>query len=350
MTDTMKTLRLHAPRDLRSSDEPVPAPGGNEVLLKIGSVGVCASDVHYYEEGAIGDAVVEEPLVLGHEAGGVVAALGPNVTSLKPGDTVAIEPGDPCGACPVCRQGLINLCPYVRFFGTPPTDGALRQYVAWPADLCVPVPAAMTVDEAAMTEPMAVGIYAVDLAAMQGGETVAVLGAGAIGLSVLQAARVAGASRIWVVEPIASRAQMALAMGADAALTGDPATAIEEIRDQTGQAGVNAVFECAGTNDAVRQAVRLATYDGLVVVAGIPYPDEVSFAASAARRKNLTLKFVRRSRNALKRAIQWASEGKIDLKSYVTHRFPLREAAQAIELARDRADGVIRAVITLDDA
>ena len=341
----MKTARLHAPRDLRISDEPVPSPGEGEVLLKIGAVGVCASDVHYYEEGAIGDAVIKEPLVLGHEAGAEVAALGPGVTSLKPGDKVAIEPGKHCGKCDICARGLINLCPSVKFFGTPPTDGALREFITWPADLCIPIPDSMTVVEAAMTEPMAVGIYAVDLAGMKGGETVAVLGAGAIGLSVLQAARVGGASKIWVVDPIEGRAQMAAKMGAGRALTGDPAQIAEDIWAETGKAGVQIVFECAGTNDAVRQAVRIATYDGQVVAVGIPYPDEVSFPASTARRKNLTVKFVRRSRHAVQRAMDWAASGQIDLKSYATHQFPLERASEAIELARDRRDGVLRSVI-----
>ncbi len=339
----MKAVRLYAPGDLRTGDEPVPVPGPGEVLLRIRVVGVCASDVHYYNEGRIGDQIVTEPLILGHEVGAEVVATGPGVSGLSPGDRVAVEPGQSCGNCEPCRRGWPNLCPAVRFFGTPPVDGALREFVAWPARLCIKLPPGMSFDEAAMTEPMAVGIYAVDLAKMQGGEKVAILGAGGIGLSVLQAARVAGAGKIWVTDPVAERCRFALRLGADHAIQGDPEAAALAVRDESG--GPDVVFECAGTNEAVQQAVAIAGFNARVIIVGIPYPDEVCFTASTARRKNLTLVFVRRSRDAVERAIEWAQDGRIDLKSLVTHRFSLDQADLALRLARDRSDGVIRAVI-----
>ena len=343
----MKSVRLFAQRDLRITDDPLPEAKAGEVLLRIRSVGVCASDMHYYEEGAIGDAIVEEPLVLGHEVGAEVAAIGEGVHTLKPGDLVAVEPSNNCGVCPLCISGLINLCPSVLFFGTPPTDGALREYVAWPEHLCLKLPSNLSLDEAAMTEPMAVGIYAVDMAGLKGGETIAILGAGAIGLSVMQAARVMGAAKIWIVDPLESRRLLARKLGADftlAALTSDTNA---DIWEQAGGCGPDIVYECAGTNEAVGQAVQLAAFGGRVIVAGIPFPDEVKFTASLARRKNLTLEFVRRSRNAVQRALDWASENKIDIKSYVTHHFPLDQVQEAMELARDKRDGVLRVVITV---
>ncbi|MGQ9807896.1 MAG: NAD(P)-dependent alcohol dehydrogenase [Armatimonadota bacterium] len=341
----MKAVRLYAPGDLRTGDEPVPVPGPGEVLLRVRAVGVCASDVHYYNEGRIGDQIVTDPLILGHEVGAEVVEIGPGVSGLSPGDRVAVEPGQSCGKCDPCRRGWPNLCPAVRFFGTPPVDGALREFVAWPARLCIKLPPGMSFEEAAMTEPMAVGIYAVDLANIQGGEKVAILGAGGIGLSVLQAARVAGAGKIWVTDPLAERCRLALRLGADRAIEGDPEAAALAVRDESG--GPDVVFECAGTNEAVQQAVAVAGFNARVIIVGIPYPDEVYFTASTARRKNLTLIFVRRSRDAVERAIEWARDGRIDLKSLVTHRFPLEETDRALRLARDRADGVVRAVIEI---
>ena len=204
-SDNMRVLRLHKPFDMRFHDEPVPEIGPDEVLIKVGSVGVCASDVHYYREGRIGDQVVEKPLVLGHEFSGTVVKAGERVKTLAEGARVAVDPGKPCKECDQCRDGYPNLCRNVIFFGTPPVDGVLREYVAWPAELCVQVSESMSLDEAAMIEPLAVGVYAVDLAEMAGGESVVILGAGAIGLSVLQAARVVGAGKIIVTEPIPER-------------------------------------------------------------------------------------------------------------------------------------------------
>lgn len=343
----MKAVRLHKPGILKMSDEPMPRAGVGEVLLRVKSVGVCASDIHYFQEGAIGDQVIQNPLVLGHEIGAEVVELGPGVTSLRVGDRVAVEPGHPCAECAVCKKGLINLCPDVVFFGTPPVDGAMREYVAWSASLCLKIPDSMTLDEAAMTEPMAVGIYALDLADLKGGESVAILGAGGIGLSVLQAAKNMGAGKTVVIEPIPERAEIAAKLGADQTFSGSPEDAIETIWFQSGNIGIDAVFECAGTNDAVQQAIRLAAYNGQVIISGIPYPDSVSFTASIPRRKNLTIKFVRRSRNAVERAIEWAKDGKINLGAMVTHHFTLENAEEAFRLARDKQNGVIRAVINL---
>lgn len=347
--NTMKAARLYGARDIRFSDEPLPDIQPDEVLLRIRAVGICASDVHYYNEGAIGDAVVKSPLVLGHEVGAEVAAVGAEVKSLQPGDIVAVEPGRHCGHCELCLKGLINLCPNVRFFGTPPVDGALREYVAWPEEQCLRIPPGMSAEEAAMTEPMAVGIYAVELADLKGGDSVAILGAGAIGLSVMQAARVMGAGRIWIVDPLEDRCQLASKLGADKAIVGQGDEALAAIREDNGGRGPDVVFECAGSNDAVEQGVRLVNYDGRLIVAGIPFPDEVRFAASVARRKNLTVKFVRRSRNAVQRALDWCDSHQIDLASYVTHRFPLDKTGEALELARQRKDGVLRAVVMFPD-
>ena len=342
----MKVLRLHKPFDLRLHDEPIPEVGQDEVLVKVASVGVCASDVHYYREGRIGDQVVEKPLILGHEFSATVVGVGRNVKTLTEGDRVAVEPGKHCKRCAPCRQGYINLCPNIIFFGTPPVDGSLREYLAWPAELCVRVSDSVSFDEAAMIEPLAVGVYSAELAEMAGGETVAVLGAGAIGLSALQAARAAGASKVVVTEPIPERRKLAAKLGADVVL--DPAAdSTSAIIEQT-RGGADVVFECAGMPDAVWQTVEVARPRGRVVIVGIPEEDQYCFPAGLARHREVSVQFVRRSRNAAEKSVEMVENKLVDVASYATHRFPFERSEDALKLAADKTDGVLRAVIHLD--
>ncbi|MCE5199665.1 MAG: NAD(P)-dependent alcohol dehydrogenase [Armatimonadota bacterium] len=337
----MKVLRLHKPLDFRFHDEPVPEYGSDEVLVKIGSTGVCASDVHYYRHGKIGEQVPKEPHILGHESSGVVAAVGADVKTLKVGDRVALEPSKSCGHCEMCKQGYINICPNVQFFGTPPFQGTLREYIAWRADLCIPIPDNMTLDEAAIVEPLAVGMYAVQLAEMKGGESVTILGSGAIGLSVLQAAKLEGASKLIVVDPVPERRAIAKKLGADIVL--DSAGSTQHIIDETG--GTDLVFECAGSPDAVRQTAYVLRPKGKIMIIGIPDEDSYCFDASVSRRRELTVQFVRRSRNLVEKCIELISEGKIDAASMATHVFSFDETEDAFKLAMEKRDGVVRAMI-----
>ncbi len=348
VSEGMRVLRLHKPYDLQFHDEPIPDLAPDEVLIRVGSVGICASDVHYYREGRIGDQVVQKPIVLGHEFSGVVAAVGSGVKTLQEGARVAVEPSRPCKQCDVCREGLTNICPNVQFFGTPPIDGSLREYLAWPAELCIQVSHTVSLDEAAMIEPLAVGLYAVDLAEMAGGETVAVLGVGAIGLSVLQAARVAGAAKIIVSEPIKERRELALNLGADVVIDPSTGDSTSQILEMTGR-GVEIAFECAGMPDAVAQTAEIVRPKGRVVVVGIPEEDVYSFRASPCRRKELEIQMVRRSKNTAERGVEMVERGLVDVKSYVTHRFPFEKAGEAIELAWRKSDGVLRAVVNVSE-
>lgn len=344
----MKVLRLHKPFDMRYSEEPVPEIGPDEVLLRVASVGVCASDVHYYREGRIGDQVVEKPIVLGHEFSAVVAAVGDRVRTLQEGARVAVEPGKPCGECPPCRQGHTNLCLNIVFFGTPPVDGCLREYLAWPAELCVQLGDSVSLDEAAMIEPLAVGVHAVDLAEIAGGESVVILGVGAIGLSVLQAAKVAGAGTIIATDPIPGRRMLAESLGAS--LTLDPLSenSTKAILEATG-GGAEVVFECAGMPDAVWQTAGVARPKGRVVIVGIPEEDEYRFHGSLSRRRELTVQFVRRSKDAAERCAEMIERRLVDVKPYATHTFSFDDARSAFELAMDRRDGVVRAVIRVSE-
>lgn len=343
----MRSLRLHGPRELKMHDEPIPEPSPGEVQIQVKSVGICASDLHYYRDGKIGTTKLTAPLVIGHEASGIVTALGRGVTELQVGDRVAIEPAKPCMQCEYCAAGKYNVCPGIPFFGTPPTDGCLRDYITWPESLALKVPDSLSFDEIAMLEPFAVGAYAAELADMNPDDTVVILGAGAIGLSTLQSAKMMGVKRVIVSEPLEARRNLASELGASDVIA--PSNSEEEVNRLTSGRGADVVFECTGEENAVRESSRLAKVLGKVIVVGIPDGDDYSFDASAARRKQLTAIFVRRSNLTTEKSIEWAAEGKIDIASYATHRFPLENAQEAMELAINKSDGVIRAIIAVNE-
>lgn len=246
---------------------------------------------------------------------------------------MAVEPVRPCNACRECGRGDYHLCRTLKFFGTPPTDGALAEVVVCPAEWAFPLPEGMTAAEGAMMEPLAVGVYAAELAELRGGETAAVVGCGAIGLSTLQALKASGASKVYGEDPIPGRADLAVELGGE----GEPSP----------PHAADVVAECAGTPEALRRALELARPGGLILLVGIPDEDVLTLPASVVRRKGLTLRYVRRYRHSFPRAIQWVAEGKIRVAPYLTHRFPLERTGQAFDLAAARDDGVIRAWVDL---
>ncbi len=340
----MKAVRLYGVGDLRLEDASAPTPGPGEVAIDVEAVGVCASDAHYYLHGSIGGLTLGDGLILGHEFAGCVAEAGPPLAgvngspgspSFTPGQRVTAEPVRPCARCRECLRGDYHLCRTLLFFGTPPTDGALRERVVLPAEWVFPLPDGVSIPEGAMMEPLAVGVYTAELAELRGGETAAVVGCGAIGLSTLQALRTLGVAQVFAEDPIEFRRGLAVTLGAEAE---PPSPGVADV-----------VAECAGTPDALRRAMELARPGGVVLVVGIPDEDHIGFPASAARRKGLTLKFVRRYRHAFPRAIRWVAEGKVQVKPFLTHRFPLEETRAAFDLAASRADGVVRAWIALNE-
>ena len=322
----MIVARLHGASDLRVADEPAPRPADGESLVRVEAVGICGSDLHWFEEGAIGDARLEQPRVVGHELAGVVED-GPLA-----GRRVAVDPAVPCEDCDICREGHLNLCPTVKFAGHGRHDGGLRQHIAWPTRRLHPLPESMDGVTGALLEPLGVAIHAVDLGHVEVGARVAVVGCGPIGLLLQQVLAAAGATVALAVEPLAHRREAAARMGAETVIAPDAVGAWD------GQP-VDVVFEAAGTDAAVNAALELARPGARIVLTGIPAGDETTFSASTARRKGLTLVLVRRMKEVYPRAIRLAAAGAVDLRPLVTHRFSLEQADEAFAVAAAR-DGL----------
>lgn len=332
----MKAVRLHGVRDLRIDEVPPPQRSEGEVLLKVRAVGVCGSDLHHYLEGAIGSTQAQAPFVLGHEFAAEVVEGG----ELPPGTIVAVDPSRPCGACEWCLAGHSNLCPHVRFAGVPPRPGALAEFVTARPEELVPVPEGFDAATAALLEPLGVAVHALDLARLRPMESVAVLGAGPIGLLILQVARWCGAGEITVVDPVAYRRDLARELGAYAAVA-SPA----EVMAASGDRGVDVVLEATNSSLGPQHAAEAVRIGGRVVLVGIPTGDQFTLNASLVRRKGLTIKMSRRMGNVYPRAIQLVQSGKVKLKPLVTHNFGLEETTKAFELQAGYRDEVIKSVI-----
>lgn len=322
----VRVARLHGRADLRLHEEERPRPGPGEVLVRVGAVGLCGSDIHWFAEGGIEPTRVTRPFVLGHEFGGVTAD----------GRRVAIDPAITCEACPPCVEGHANLCEAIRFAGDGRHDGGLGEWVAWPERGLVPLPEPLTEADGAMLEPLGVAIHAADLGHMRTGASVGVFGCGPIGLLLLQVARLSGA-RLFATDLTSRphRLDAARALGAEvfAAEDGREGGAI---RDAAGRGGLDTAFEAAGEQAAVDAAVEAARPGARVVLAGIPRESRTSFLAGTARRKGLTLVLARRMGHVYPRAIQLVAGGHVDVRSLVTHRFPLAEIGAAFEAAVKR--------------
>jgi L-iditol 2-dehydrogenase len=315
----VRAARLHAVGDLRVADEPEPPAGPGMSLVRVTAVGICGSDLHWWDEGAIGDAKLIHPLVLGHEGAGVVAD-GP-----RRGERVAIDPAIPCETCRACRDGYRNLCYRIRFSGHGETDGMMREVMAWPSALLHPLPDSVSDVAGAMLEPLGVAVHSVDLGHLPFGGTASVIGCGPIGLLLIRLLKAAGASSVLAVEPLAHRREAAARLGADQVAAPDSFGAWADLVGY----GVDVAFEAAGNDEAVRLAMESARPGGRVVLAGIPGDDMIRFGASAARRKGLTIAMVRRMNEVYPRAIGLAARGVVDLDPLVSERAALGEVATA---------------------
>lgn len=292
--------------------------------MQVTSVGLCGSDLHWFTEGGIGDARLSRPLVLGHEMAGVIRGGSDD------GRRVAVDPAIPCGRCALCRTDRGNLCPDVVFAGHGQTDGGLREFMAWPTAQLHTLPDNVSNDGGALLEPLGVALHALGLGHVHLGMTAGVVGLGPIGLMLAQVVRLAGATRVLAVEPLAHRLEAGMGLGVEPI---DPADA-GGMQASAGRADV--VFEMSGTDAAVDTALRMARPGARVVLAGIPDGDHTRFSASLARRKGLTLVLVRRMHETYPRAIDLAARGLVSLDPLVSETFPLERAADAMSLAAAR--------------
>lgn len=328
---TQMAVRLHGPADLRVETLLHPgAPAPGEVLLRVTATGVCGSDLHPYETGTIGSTTLGSPLVLGHEFAGVVEATGEAVDGALLGARVAVDPSQPCGVCFHCAHGDPNLCRNQKFAGLWPDDGSLCQWMRVPAKNCFPVPDSVSDTEAALLEPLGVALHATDLARIRLGSSVAIIGAGPIGLCLAQTVRLAGAETVYITDRIPGRVAAAQKLGARPLPEGVEA---------------DVAIEAAWANESVQQAIDSTRGGGTVVLVGIPLEDTVSFRHSVARRKGLTMLMARRMKHTYPRALALVQSGRVDLEGLVTHRFPLNRVPEAFRMNAAYGDNVIKTII-----
>lgn len=347
MEGTMKVAVMEGIGKMGYEERPIPQPGPDEVLVKFEYVGICGSDIHYYETGAIGDYVVEPPFVLGHEPGGVVVEVGSNVTHLAVGDRVALEPGKTCGHCEFCRTGRYNLCPDVVFFATPPVDGVFQEYVAHEAALCFKLPENVSTLEGALIEPLAVGFHAANQGGAHAGQTAVVLGAGCIGLVSMMALKAEGVSRVIVVDIMPKRLEKALELGADAVVNGAEEDAVEAVMRLTGGAGADLAIETAGTEVTTRQAIHLVKKGSTIVLVGYSKTGEMTLPMSLVLDKELTFKTVFRYRHIYPTAIDAVAAGKVNLKGIVTDVFGFDDMQEAMDRSVTDKANIVKAVVRI---
>lgn len=343
----MKTAVMTGIGTIAFEDRPVPVPGPDEVLVRIEKVGICGSDLHYFETGRIGDYVVEPPFVLGHEAAGTVTEVGERVTHLVRGDRVALEPGITCGICEFCRSGRYNLCPDVVFFATPPIDGTFQEYVAHPANLCFKLPDSVSTLEGALIEPLAVGFHAARQGRAQLGQTAVVFGSGCIGLVNMMALKAMGLSDVYVIDVLDTRLNRATELGATAVINGINGNPIEEVNRLTGGCGCDLVIETSGTDIAADQAVRMARKGATIVMVGYGKTGNITLPMTLALDKELRFDSVFRYRHIYPMAIQAVADGRVDLQGIVAHTFEFDNIQQAMDASITDKATIVKAVVSI---
>jgi L-iditol 2-dehydrogenase len=334
-----KALFIHGRGDARVAPFNLREGRDGDVLLDVAAVGLCGSDLHYFKDGGIGAAVIKEPFVPGHEFAGFLSEDVEDL-GLSRGSLVAVDPNKACGHCDWCREGHPNLCPKVEFIGAPPFDGAMTQRIWVPRSQLVPLPQGFDPLEAVMLEPLGVAIHAVDLAKPRLMERVALLGAGPIGLLILQVLRVAGAHEILVVDPLEHRREAARTLGAT-----QVGSDVDDILSWTQGSGCSLVVEATNSPDGFRDAVRAARIGGRIVLVGIPDGDTYTLPAAEARRRALKIKFARRMGEVYPRAIALVASGKVDVSAMVSHRIGLEATPGVFQDLAENRPGYIKVLI-----
>jgi L-iditol 2-dehydrogenase len=346
----MKAVYLTGLKKLELRAAPAPElTGPQNLLLRVNTLGVCGSDIHYYTQGRIGPQRVEFPQIVGHELAATVLEVGAEVESIRPGQRVAVDPLVACGECDQCRAGRRHTCRRQKFLGNPgQLPGALVEYLEMPAECCTPLPDSVNDDEAVVVEPLSVGVYAAQMAQLAPGARVGIVGSGPIGLCTLLAVQALAPAIAYVTDLVDERLAVSRICGA--AWTGNPRRqdVVADIRGCE-PLGLDAVFECAGEQDALDQGVRLLKPGGTSLIIGIPEVDRVSFDISLLRRNELRILNVRRQNDCVIRAVELIASGRVNVRPLITHHFPLEEASRAFDLVSARADGVLKAIIRISN-
>lgn len=320
----------------------------NDVLIKMKTIGVCGSDVHYYTSGKIGSQVVRYPFPVGHEGSGLVVKTGSAVTRVKPGDRIAIEPAMPCFECDQCLAGRHHTCRKLKFLGCPgQADGCLSEYIVMPETSCIPISDSLSYDQAALSEPLAIGVYAVKQSIPMTGAKVGILGFGPIGMSVLLPALAQGAESVYVTDKIPERIEMAKKSGAAWAGNPDKEDMVKEIVNHEPQM-LDVVFECCGQQEAIENAIDILKPGGKLMIIGIPEFDRWSFPVDKLRHKELTITNVRRQVDCVEPSLEMMEKGIVDVSLMPTHRFKFEDTKAAFELVTEYKDGVMKAMIDFD--
>lgn len=344
----MKAIRLTGINKMEMFDISKPEIVNNhDVLIRMTHVGICGSDVHYYSQGRIGSQVVKYPFTIGHEGAGTVEKTGSEVTRVKPGDRIAIDPAMPCEKCDQCLNGRPHTCRNLKFLGCPDqAEGCLSEYIVMPENSCFPLPTGVTQEESSLSEPLCVGYYGVKLSDIKEGMNIGILGAGPIGMSVLVSSIALKAGKIFVTDKLDYRLGMAKSQGAF--WTGNPDTQdiVKQIKNvQTDMLDI--VYECCGKQEAVDQAVSLLKPGGKLMIIGIPELSRYSFSVDEMRRNEICIQNVRRQNGVVEECLDLLHRKTIKLDSWVTHRFPLEKTPEAFELVANYKDGVLKAMIEI---
>lgn len=328
-------------------DIEMPVLKEKDVMVKLEYVGICGSDVHYLEYGAIGDFIVNGDFILGHECAGTITEVGPGVTYLKVGDRVALEPGCTCGQCEFCKTGKYNLCPDVEFLATPPYQGCLENYIAFPENMCFKLPDNISTKEGALVEPLAVGMHAANQGEVKLGDSVTILGAGCIGLVTLLACKAHGATDITVVDVMQKRLDYAMKLGATRVINAMEEDAVKKMDEITDGRGTDVVIETAGNKITIKQTSYIVKRGGTIVLVGMAAEDIIDYNFAKIMNKEATIKSVFRYRNIYPVAIKAIADGIIDVSGIVTHEFDFTDTAKAFDFVINNKNDVVKAVIKI---
>lgn len=339
-------MMLTGIRKMEMMDVPEPGIAGlKDVKIKMKVLGICGSDVHYYTQGNIGSQIVEYPFTVGHEGAGVVVETGSEVTRVSPGDVIAIDPAMPCFECDQCLAGRHHTCRKLKFLGCPgQAEGCLSEYIIMPEESCFPLGKKLNADHGSISEPLAIGVYAVKRSGGVKGLNIGILGFGPIGMSVMLAAKVQKPSSVFVTDKIDER--LAIAGKENATFAGNPTRedVVKKILEKENP-GLDTVFECCGQQEALDQAVELLKPGGRLIVVGIPEFERWSLNVEKTRRKEIMIQFIRRQVDCVEPALELMQEGLIDISGMVTHRFPFIRTKEAFDLVAGYKDGVMKAMI-----